>query len=311
MIKVNIPLTISIDLGEPVVVHSPVALVTDTGQFTEGVVSDYYGRVGYKENFLGEENLVPLPLIKDVELLNDMVRYDKDEYVLKYMHFSIAMSASRRLCAYSAVNIDAVEHIKVKRTGWRLDPRIPKQAQIIEECYGNSPKFSRGHMTRREDPIWGSIADAQLGNSDSMHVTNTVPQMQTLNGVVWLALEDYALQNARKDKMKISVFTGPVLLDGDPWRYGVQIPVSFWKIIVFIHDLTKKLCATGYLMSQETHLKNQEFVFGKHNEEQVPISRIEGLTGLSFGYLNDIDPLAKVHELPNMTLTSPNQIRFF
>jgi endonuclease G len=52
-------------------------------------------------------------------------------------------------------------------------------------------------MTRREDPVWGEPEEAALGNNDSMHVTNTVPQMQPFNGGIWLALESYALDHAR------------------------------------------------------------------------------------------------------------------
>jgi DNA/RNA endonuclease G (NUC1) len=74
-------------------------------------------------------------------------------------------------------------------------PRIPAEYQIIKECYGNAPKFSRGHMTRREDPAWGTSAISQRGSDDSMHVTNATPQMQAFNSPIWLALEDYALQN--------------------------------------------------------------------------------------------------------------------
>ena len=53
-------------------------------------------------------------------------------------------------------------------------------------------------MTRREYPIWGTPEPAVRGNADSMHVTNAAPQMQPFNGGVWLELEDYALQNARR-----------------------------------------------------------------------------------------------------------------
>ena len=81
----------------------------------------------------------------------------------------------------------------------------------------------------------GRPAEAALGNSDSMHVTNTVPQMQPFNAGIWLDLESYALDH-REDDMRISVFTGPFLLDDDPVRYGVRIPRSFWKVIAFIHD---------------------------------------------------------------------------
>ena len=69
-----------------------------------------------------------------------------------------------------------------------------------------------------------------------MHVTNTTPQMQAFNAPIWLALEDYALQHAREDEMKISVFTGPYFADSDPEMYGVRIPLAFWKVIAFIHD---------------------------------------------------------------------------
>src|SRR5207237_541848 len=81
--------------------------------------------------------------------------------------------------------------------------------------------------------------------SDSMHVTNTVPQMQPFNAGIWLGLENYALENAREDDMKICVFTGPFLRDDDPERYGVRVPIEFWKVIAFIHDDTGKLCATA------------------------------------------------------------------
>ena len=179
---------------------------------------------------------------------------------LKYQHFSVVMSRSRRLCIFSAVNIDGTSPGRFKRPSWRLDPRIPNAQQIKEECYGNAPLFSRGHMTRREDPIWGPEADAALGNSDSMHVTNTVPQMQPFNAGIWLGLEDYALKHARSDKMRISVFTGPFLLRDDPVRHGVQIPRSFWKVIAFVHDETRQLSATGYTMAQDSFLSPEEFV---------------------------------------------------
>jgi endonuclease G len=229
--------------------------------------------------------------------------------VLKYEHFSVLMSKSRRLCRYSAVNIDGNQ--KAKRPAWRTDPRIPQAAQILKECYGNPPKFARGHMTRREDPIWGPKAKAELGNADSMHVTNTVPQMQPFNAGVWLGLEDYALEHAREDDMRICVFTGPFLRDGDPVRHGVKIPISFWKVIAFIHDDTGALCATGYRMSQQAYLQEEEFVFGQHKTDQTSIASIEQETGLSFGSLADLDPFEQVEEGLGGDLTDFAQIRFY
>ena len=127
--------------------------------------------------------------------------------------------------------------------------------------------------------------------------------MQAFNAPIWLALEDYALQHAREDAMKISVFTGPYFDDADPSRHGVRIPVRFWKVIAFIHDDTGELCATGYEMSQEQSLPPEdEFIFGAFSSPQlgiatqVPISSIERQSGISFGPLAGLDPLAAEDE---------------
>jgi endonuclease G len=279
---------------------------------TEAVPEDYADRPGYDSKFLGSRLEVGLPAV-GAKRRGDVLTFQLDgkpESELRYEHFSVVMNRLRRLCFFSAVNVDGQQPRKLKRGGWRFDPRIPEEAQILRECYGNAPKFSRGHMTRREDPIWGPLEEAALGNSDSMHATNVVPQMQTFNAGIWLGLEEYALENARDDAMRISVFTGPFLRDDDPVRFGVQIPRSFWKVISFIHDETGRLSATGYTMSQEDFLREEEFVFGQHETSQVPISLIEQQTGLSFGDLAAHDPLRDAEEAVATTLTDFRQIRF-
>src|SRR5262249_35231770 len=201
-----------------------------------------------------------------------------------------------RLCFLSACNIDGNQSRKSARAASKWDPRIPKAQQIMRECYGPPPKFSRGHMTRREDPAWGSPSQAKRGNEDSMHVTNTTPQMQEFNAPIWLGLEDYALQHAREDDMKLCVFTGPFLAPRDPVMYGIKIPKRFWKVLAFIHDKTRKLCATAYAMSQEDSLTGEEFVYGNyyspqlHLATQISIAEIEQGTGLDFGDLSRFDP---------------------
>jgi endonuclease G, mitochondrial len=228
------------------------------------------------------------------------------------------MNKKRRMCFFSACNIDGARSKGSQRSTWRYDPRIPEDLQIMKECYGNPPKFSRGHMTRREDPAWGNTAsEIQRGSDDSMHVTNATPQMQSFNSPIWLALEDYALQNAREADQKISVFTGPYFKKNDPTMYGVRIPVEFWKVIVFVHDETGELCATGYEMSQEDNLEQPEFVFGDfvspqlNMSTQVAISTIESKAGISFGELANFDPFAQEGvEDTRRPLLYPEQIRF-
>lgn len=317
----TIPLRITLDVGVPTLsggLGTAPGEEDDEIMITEAVPEDYSDRSGYLSGFLGSSFEVPLPSVSQ-ELEGDVLTFDLDgneERELRYQRFSVVMNRSRRLCFFSAVNIDGMQPKKAKRPKWRLDPRIPAEAQIIRECYGAEPKFSRGHMTRREDPMWGTQEEAKLGNQDSMHVTNAVPQMQPFNGGIWLDLEDYALDNAREDDMRISVFTGPFLREDDPVRFGVQIPLSFWKVIAFIHDETGKLSATGYTMSQEDFLRRQEsarreeFVFGQHETAQVPISLIERETGLSFGDLASRDPLRTGSESLAGPLRNLRQIRF-
>jgi endonuclease G len=288
--------------------HGPAGTGASPEVIVESVPADYAGRAGYAARFVGPA--IPLPVLTNTRDVLTFPWKGRPESVLKYVHFSVVMSRSRRMCIYSAVNIDGKTPHRFKRPPWRFDGRIPSSQQIKEECYGNEPLFARGHMTRREDPIWGTPEDAALGNIDSMHVTNTVPQMQPFNAGIWLALESYALENARTDKMRISVFTGPFLRANDPVREGVRIPRSFWKVIAFIHDETRKLCATGYTMSQEDYLRDEEFVFGRHKTSQTRIADIEREAGLSFGRLSKLDPLKRGERGLAAPLTDPSQIRF-
>lgn len=103
--------------------------------------------------------------------------------------------------------------------------------------------------------------------------------------------------------------------------YGVRIPRAFWKIIAFIHDETKELCATGYEMSQKKSLlPEEEFVFGAFQSPQlniatqVSIASIERRSGLRFGNLAAIDPLAGEDEAVDggqpSALQTVEEIRF-
>jgi endonuclease G, mitochondrial len=333
-VTLTIPLTVTVSLGRDAAVPAvrglyrrPVADAdSDEDDFvaeTEAVASDYSDRPGYEAGFLGEDAVVELPKVsRDAD---DVLSFELDgisETQLRYEHFSVVMSRNRRMCFLSACNIDGDQSRKSARVRWKWDPRIPKMQQIMKECYGSPPKFSRGHMTRREDPGWGTRETAKRGNEDSMHVTNVTPQMQAFNAPIWLALEDYALQHAREDQMRISVFTGPYFADDDPEMYGVRIPLAFWKVIAFIHDETGKLCATGYEMNQEQTIQaEQEFVFGGFTSPQlgtatqVSIRSIQARSGIDFGNLAALDPLAGEEETisdvePRPPLLALEQIRF-
>lgn len=326
---VTVPLTITLSLGETVgtarfsAPATPAIILPSDDAEEEARPEDYADRGGYATHFISERDgfECPLPVVQRNNA--DVLEFEflgETTNELKYQHFSVVMNRPRRLCFFSAVNIDGSRAQSVSRTGWKWDPRIARDRQIKGECYGSPPLFSRGHMTRRNDPSWGP--QAARGNTDSMHVTNATPQMQAFNSPIWLELEDYALANAVDDGMRVSVFTGPVFGD-DPEYYGVRVPVAFWKVIIFRHDRTQALTATGYRMDQSGSLpsrEDEEFVFGDFTSShtglaaQVPIRSIEAECGLSFGPLAALDPFDSEEERLLTTpvpLLDPGQIRFY
>lgn len=273
----------------------------------------YETRDGYRSDFLGADQPdAPLPTVDNVDDVLEVTWQGRAMRAMPYRHFSVVMSAARRMCYVSAVNIDgglSVPHLR--RRDWRFDPRVGEDQQLSGRVYGNPPRFSRGHMTRREDPAWGATRDeAEEGNADSMHLANAVPQMQPFNGGIWLRLEDYALQSAREDDQKISVMTGPVLRDDDPVFEDVPVPIEFWKVIVFVHDETNALSVSGYILSQRGFLPHRETVFGAYETYQVPITTIEQRAGVRFGPLTALDVFVGAPESASRPLLSPDEIRW-
>lgn len=260
------------------------------------------GREGYRADFLGAGRRVRLPVLSAAQEEDAVPVPGRDDFVLAYTHFSAVMCRSRRLCYLTAVNIDGQQSVNLRRTGsWFLDPRIPADAQCGNELYlGN--RLDRGHMVRRLDPVWGQPAVARAANADTFFYTNACPQHERLNQGVWNDLEDHILTNADQRNLKISVFTGPVLGAADPVYRGVRIPLDYWKVVVMVRT-DGRLSATGYTLTQKQYEDDFEvpgFVFGRFRTYQVAITRVEQLTGLSFGHLSDFDPLAGV-EAANAT----------
>jgi endonuclease G len=263
-------------------------------------------RDGYNPAFLGKgKKSVPLPSLG--KWAPDVAPVSDDPCgVLRYRHFSVIQSASRRLPLLTAVNIDGSKVWRLKREGdWKLDGRVVQAHQVGNELYTNNP-FDRGHMVRRRDPGWGRTrAEAEQGEVDTFHYTNSVPQHEDLNQREWVALEDYILESVETRGFRATVFTGPVLREDDrkvkpaPGRPAIQIPEEFWKIAVIVDANTGKLSATGYVLSQGRMIRDlveAAFVFGQFKTYQVQIARIEQATGLDFGKLREFDPLGSALE---------------
>jgi endonuclease G, mitochondrial len=104
----------------------------------------------FDPDFLGVSVEVPTPVgvvADDVLEVGGTQRWD-------YAHFSLAMSASRRLARWVAWNVDGLrlfpsESIP-RADDFRLDPRLPAATQTGEEVYAAND-LDRGHLARRSD----------------------------------------------------------------------------------------------------------------------------------------------------------------
>lgn len=236
----------------------------------------------------------------------------KEAALLDYRHFSVAVNPDRKMPYYTAVNIDAVKYNALKSQipsrkemgadDWNVDPRIPKTEQVLKSFYSGND-FDLGHMVRREDPLWGdTLEEALAANDDTFYLTNAVPQHKDFNRNAqrWKGLEDYALKNARQYDLRVSVFSGCVFDENDRKLKGVQIPGKFFKILVMVKQ-NGELSATGYLVQQDDLIQDitergLEFSYEQFKTYQVPLTKIEEMTGLQFG-LNEYDPLQKTRDI--------------
>ncbi|OYO25056.1 hypothetical protein CGZ93_00900 [Enemella dayhoffiae] len=98
----------------------------------------------------------------------------------------------------------------------------------------------RGHLARRADLLWGTPEEARKANSDSLFF-NITPQLNSFNQAmrqgIWGRLEDAVYEDVEVDRLRISVFAGPVLADDDRTYRGVKVPDEFWKVISFVNEL--------------------------------------------------------------------------
>lgn len=285
-VTLRIPLEITVRLGTST---SASDVVVKPAEPEVARRADFSDRRGFDRAFL------PLPI--ELPGVGALTSVASDE--LRYHHFSIVMHRARRLALFTAVNIDGTQAAVTSREegGWRLDPRLPATEQVGKDFYTGSG-FDRGHMVRRLDPVWGTVAP--IAHDDTFHFTNAVPQRHAFNAgdELWNGLEDYILHNAVTHGMRVSVLTGPIFADDDPVHRGVAVPRRFWKVAAIATD-DGALSITGYLLSQTALLEEfagapESFSFGAFRTFQVPVRRIARLTRLGMDSYFAADPLERI-----------------
>ena len=278
------------------------------------------GEVGYRSDFLSE--IVALePIYRALAKAGDVAPLlNKSGYELDYFHFSALLHAKRRFPLMTAVNIDGgnLVHPGERKDTWRQDPRIAPEYQPDDNFYVRAKAeekvyFSRGHLVRLLDPCWSHSddleqrkVDARRGMEDSFHFANAAPQVQSYNDQDWGNLEDYLLDKAQTSKRRLTVFTGPIFRDRDPY-YGRQreggpwqIPLSFWKVAV-LQKTDTKVAAAAFIVGQTEYVRAlyEAKIFSglkpysideiRSRKIQTTIETVEHQTGLDFGALKRFD----------------------
>lgn len=258
---------------------------------------DYDARPGYDAGFLGVD--IDLPTVSEDRAGEMLTDADGAVLVLPYYHYSLAMNADRRLCMWTAANVDysregrkhSMSRAEFGEDAWRYDPRVPEEFQVSDrEFYKPARKVDRGHIVRREDGAWGATKQETIyGNSDTFHWTNCTPQHERFNQSgkqgVWGLLENSIQSAAKGPSEKMVIFAGPVLAKNDPRALGIKYPVKFWKVIVA--DTDEGLMTYAFVQSQRDVVKEhglgiEESIDIGFEEMQVTVSEVEKLTGVVF-----------------------------
>jgi endonuclease G len=198
------------------------------------------------------------------------------------------MHRNRRFAFFSACNIDGRDWRNIIRKGsFRKDTKsIAPQYQLGNELYnairagtGRPNDFEQGHLTSFQEVIWGQRAeDRKAAANDTFYFTNCVPQHERVNSGLWRSLEQYILKTQTiHNHLRVSVMTGPLLSDKDPYYIEkingefVQIPCVFWKIVYYVNG--RGLNAVGFMMSQtELLLKEGTVTFKKSAVREIAAS---------------------------------------
>lgn len=245
-------------------------------------------------------HVIPLPTPSD--------RVIASAYQGDYIHHSrhsLLFNQERGFAFVSAHNIDGTTLSSAQFTDrdFDEDPKIlPESLQVDNNrgyrqsrngVFGPNP-WDRGHLARRKSLSWGNVVDASKAELESDLWSNIAPQHENLHDDAWGNIEDWMLERIESDGRRACVFTGPVFTEDDPEHKNgpnevpIRIPAGFWKVITI--ELSGAMRSAGFLVWQRDYDSEEPLSFAPVLE-QVRLTTIEVLTGLTFPALRLFDPL--------------------
>ena len=315
----NIHIVISLDGKAPIVATPataaglPAVAEAFEKKFEDGM--DFSQCDGFDEYFLGQNMHTPIPKLS-AKLKAKVAHYldNPNRYVLKYHHFSSIQHAVRRQPIIAAININGLkryEELTGRTDKWYRDNRIDYDVQLNDDFYKYSG-FDKGHLCRREDAEWGSpMSFAELAANMTCSYANASPQVPTLNrgkygytgkwGRLEIEILEKGVAASGEKERKIVVFNGPIFKDDDPVFKGVQIPLHFYKVVVW-RDADKNPRTTAFLLHQDRLVQDIEFELAYDQvfvHSQCSIAYLEQLTDLTFTNVRNWDTYKASNDNPN------------
>jgi endonuclease G, mitochondrial len=168
-------------------------------------------------------------------------------------HFSLSISASRRLCRWVAWNVDGASKQPAKTPReFRFDPAYSRTDQIGAPLYEHN-HLDQGHVAAYADVSWGGVSEAAEARKESCYFSNVTPQLDTFNRSdlkgIWGCLEAEIAKENKVDEQRLSEIGGPVLSSDDPVYEQIQVPREFWKIVAFVEGGVLK--AKAFVLTQK------------------------------------------------------------
>lgn len=271
--------------------------------------------MGYDPDFISGFE-VPLPVPSERVLLTTFERG-----FIHHTRHSILFNKNRGLASMTAHNIDGRSLPDEQHTSrdFDFDPKIDANLQIgNEQGYKDTPDYyQRGHLARRKSLSWGrtsgEIEDAKRAERESDYYSNIAPQERRMH-VAWGKVEDWMLElsEAPSNERRSCVFQGPVFTEEDPevtiteGYDPVKIPAGFWKVMAIRRG--DKLRAAGFLIWQSDYASPEPLSFSPVLE-QVRLTTIEVLSGLSFPELRNADAMIFAAEQDQLLSVRPSPRR--
>ena len=189
----------------------------------------------------------------------------QDIVVIKHTNYTTHFSKSKRypvLVEWETTKAMVGCPTPLKRKdNFKPDPQLVDETNIA--FYYLKSGYDRGHVM----PAADNLCQTQAIQDESFYFSNMIPQTHRLNAGDWKSLET-ATRNWALISAKVRVWSGAI---GEQKKIGlVSIPTQCWKVV----EIAGK--KTAYLFNND--LSNPD----GFNNNEVPLSQIEKLTGFTF-----------------------------